>query len=91
MPDTEGSSIAALLCYFVMMVACYVLGQKHYPIPYRVGKDLTYIMGTTLLVYVVNSIDITNLWLASSFHAGIIAIYILAIYLVEKNELKASR
>jgi O-antigen/teichoic acid export membrane protein len=86
-----GSSIAALICYFVMTVACYVLGQKFYPVPYRVVKDMGYIMGTTLLVYVVNSIVITNLWLASSFHAGIIAVYLLAIYLFEKNELKGSR
>jgi O-antigen/teichoic acid export membrane protein len=86
-----GSSIAALICYFVMAIVCYVLGQKFYPVPYRVGKDMTYIMGTTLLVYIINSIDITNLWLASSFHAAVIAVYLLAIYLLEKNELKGSR
>lgn len=87
----EGSAVAALLCYFVMMIACYILGQKYYPIPYRVGTDMAYIVGTTLLVYGVNSIDIANLWLASSFHAAIIAIYLLVIYLLEKNELKAGQ
>lgn len=85
----EGSSVAALLCYLSMTVVCYVLGQKFYPIPYSVGRDLFYIAGTTTLVYVVNAIVITDLWLASSFHMGIIAIYLLAIYLVEKRGLKA--
>jgi O-antigen/teichoic acid export membrane protein len=87
----EGSSIAALLCYLFMTVVCFVLGQKFYPIPYQTGKDLSYILGTTILVYAVNSIDVNNLWLASSFHMAIIAIYLLAIYLLERKALKGSR
>jgi O-antigen/teichoic acid export membrane protein len=87
----EGSSVAALLCYLAMTIACYVLGQKFYPIPYSTGRDVSYILGTTILVYAINSIDISNLWLASSFHMAIIALYLLAIYLLERKALKGSR
>jgi O-antigen/teichoic acid export membrane protein len=38
-----GSAIATLICYTAMAVACYLLGAKHYPIPYKTGKILGYI------------------------------------------------
>ena len=87
----EGSSIAALLCYFFMALACYVVGQKYYPIPYHVAKDMSYIVLTTVLVYAVNSIVIENMWLASSFHALVIGLYLIIIYFLERKDLKGSR
>jgi O-antigen/teichoic acid export membrane protein len=86
----EGSSLATLLCYFCMTVACYVLGQKYFPIPYNILKSLAYIIGTTVIVYAVNEIDIPNTWLALTFHAAIIAIYLLIIFLIERKDLPKS-
>jgi O-antigen/teichoic acid export membrane protein len=86
-----GSSWATFLCYFGMAVTCYLLGQKHYPIPYTIARDVGYILFTTLLVYVVNAINIGNQWLASSFHILVIAAYLLVIYFLERNQLKGSR
>ena len=36
-------AIATILCYGLMMVTSYMLGQKHYPIPYSWKKLLAYI------------------------------------------------
>jgi len=33
-----GSAIATFACYFSMMLACYLLGKKYYPVPYNVTK-----------------------------------------------------
>lgn len=35
---------AALACYGFMLTACYVLGQRYFPIDYPVGRMLTYIV-----------------------------------------------
>lgn len=86
-----GSSWATLLCYLGMAVACYLLGQKRYPIPYTVAQDLGYIVFTTALVYIVYAIKISNQWLASSFHILVIAVYLLVIYFLERRHLKGSR
>ena len=43
-------AIATVLCYGFMMVVSYVLGQRHYPIPYAWKKILAYI-GTCLLLF----------------------------------------
>jgi O-antigen/teichoic acid export membrane protein len=83
-----GSSWATLLCYFFMTVVCYILGQKYYPIPYNVTKGLAYIIFTTLLVYLVNSILIENQWLATGFHIIIVLAYLSVVYLIEKKALR---
>jgi O-antigen/teichoic acid export membrane protein len=83
-----GSSWATLICYASMTVACYVLGQKYFPIPYHVISGLTYIVLTTALVYIVNYIKIPNQWLAFGFHSVIICVYLLIIYLLEQKKLR---
>jgi O-antigen/teichoic acid export membrane protein len=83
-----GSSWATFLCYGSMTVACYLLGQRFYPIPYQVGKSLLYIVVTTALAYGVNAITWTNPWISSGFHATVFVVYLFAIYLVEKDAFK---
>ena len=78
-----GSSIATLLCYFLMALICYVLGQRHYPIPYSILKDALYILITTVLVYFVNSIVIENVVTATLFHGVVIALYMAVIAGIE--------
>lgn len=80
-----GSSWAALLCYLSMTVACYYLGQKFYPIPYAVWKGLAYIGVTMGIVAAVNTIDFLNLWLSVSFHAGVMGVFVITVYFVERR------
>jgi O-antigen/teichoic acid export membrane protein len=83
-----GSSWATFLCYFSMTVACYLLGQRYYPIPYNVGKSITYIAVTVGIIYAVSPISINNQWLATTFHAVVIVAYLLVIYLLERKQFR---
>jgi O-antigen/teichoic acid export membrane protein len=85
-----GSSIAALLCYFIMTVVCYGLGQRYFPVPYTVGRDLAYIIGTTILVYVVYAIDpfIEAQAFRTTFHLGIFAVFTSCVLLFERKGLR---
>ena len=38
------SAVATCVAYGVMMIISYVLGRKHYPIPYDLGSLVTYII-----------------------------------------------
>ncbi|MBT1700576.1 polysaccharide biosynthesis C-terminal domain-containing protein [Fulvivirgaceae bacterium PWU4] len=87
----EGSSWAALLCYLGMTVACYVLGQKFYPIPYDIAKSVAYIVVTLLIVYGVNAIEIEDQLVATGFHALVIGIYLAGIYLLERKQFVKKR
>jgi O-antigen/teichoic acid export membrane protein len=83
-----GSSWATLICYFSMAALCYLLGQKFYPIPYKIAAGLVYIVLTTALVYLINSIIIENQLAAIGFHTLVILVYLFIIYLLEKKDLR---
>jgi O-antigen/teichoic acid export membrane protein len=83
-----GSAWAALLCYSSMAMMCYLIGQKFFPIPYAVGKAILYIVGTVLIIVGVNSVSIGSQWLATSFHAGVIALSLFIVYLLERRDLR---
>lgn len=46
------SAWATLAAYGSMVVLSYLWGSRHYPIPYRVGKNLSYILGGVLVCWV---------------------------------------
>lgn len=48
-----GAAIATFCCYLFMMVACYRLGQKYYPIPYA-RKKLTAYLVIVILLYLLH-------------------------------------
>ena len=55
-----GSVWAAVASYATMSFLCYYWGQKHYPIPYQLGRKLAYVIGTMGSVYLVRSITYTS-------------------------------
>lgn len=83
-----GSSWATVICYFSMTAVCYMLGQKFYPIPYRVATGLAYIFITIAIVYIVRSITIENQWIATGFHALVIGVYLITVFLLERKSFR---
>jgi O-antigen/teichoic acid export membrane protein len=83
-----GSSWAALICYFSMSAACYLLGQKYYPIPYAVGKAILYILVTVLLIYGIDKIVIENQFIATTFHILMLVLYVTVVFLFERKGLR---
>jgi O-antigen/teichoic acid export membrane protein len=45
------SAWASLIAYASMMVLSYIWGQKNYPIPYNLKKNLAYIISSIIIVY----------------------------------------
>ncbi|MRG49063.1 oligosaccharide flippase family protein [Chitinophaga sp. SYP-B3965] len=48
-----GAAWTTFICYAFMMVASYLFGQKYYPVPYAVGKLLSY-LGLATVIYLVH-------------------------------------
>ncbi|MFY7734079.1 MAG: lipopolysaccharide biosynthesis protein [Bacteroidia bacterium] len=46
-----GSAWATFICYFSMMVVCYLMGKKYYPIEYNIGKFLGYTLTAIAIFY----------------------------------------
>ncbi len=47
-----GSALVTMLCYLLMSVACYLLGQRYWPVPYQWAKTLRYVAIAVGLVLV---------------------------------------
>ena len=45
------SAWTSLIAYATMMVLSYLWGQKNYPIPYDLKKNLAYIISSIIIVY----------------------------------------
>ncbi len=54
------SAWATFTCYAAMMVASYFLGQKHYPVPYEVGRLLLMIGGAAILYWLSIVLNIAD-------------------------------
>jgi O-antigen/teichoic acid export membrane protein len=80
-----GSSLATMLVYASMMITCYLLGQKYYPVPYHVLSDSLYITGTCLVIYLVNQLKMETSWISICFHAAIILIFSAIVFAMERR------
>lgn len=48
----EGAVWVTVMAYGIMVILSYAWGQRHYPIPYRLGKNLSYILIGVVLCWV---------------------------------------
>jgi O-antigen/teichoic acid export membrane protein len=79
-----GSAWVSMLAYFVMMVISYVLGQKYYPIPYKLPRILLYLGMSMVLVVLSFWVFNRNIYIGNSLLLGFLG---LIVYL-EKAEVK---
>lgn len=81
-----GSSWATAIVYASMMVACYWLGQKFYPIPYRTFSGVVYIAVAYALILAVNRISLPNQFSATAFHLLVVAVFAAVAFIIERKK-----
>jgi len=59
------SAWVTLLAYFVMMLLSYFLGQKYYPIPYRIGKIAFTLILLSVFSYISSALFHYNFWIGN--------------------------
>ncbi len=80
-----GSAWTTLACYFTMAVLSYIFGQKYYPIPYRTGKIILYLMVTVLVYLAVDYMALNGL-LGYVLNALIPLLVVGGIFYLDKKE-----
>lgn len=79
-----------LLCYTVMMILSYILGQKYYPVPYETPKMMKYLV-VMLAFYLIQTGVIYLLepmWIHLLTGTFLFSLYLVYIMLQERQELK---
>lgn len=79
------SAWISLTAYASMMIMSYLWGQKNYPIPYDIKKNLAYIIISVVLVYLSFSVFKRNIFIGNA----LLIIFGLGALYNERNELKA--
>ena len=79
------SAWISLADYSTMMVLSYILGQKNYPIPYNLKKNLGYLSISIILVILSFQVFDRNLIIGNS----LLLLFLIGAFLVERKELTA--
>jgi O-antigen/teichoic acid export membrane protein len=80
-----GCAIAFMLSCFSMTALCYILGQRYYPIPYKIGSATGYIISAGLLIYCVMQIQFNSLWISVPYHILLLILYTAGVVIVERK------
>jgi len=73
-----------LLVYGGQMIASYLLGQKHYPIPYNLRKFGLYSIVALILYVILSWIDMNPGWTQFIIHNSFILLFIALVWFMEK-------
>lgn len=85
-----GAAIATVVCYLLMMIASYVLGQKYYPVPYARKKLLAYLVLVSLIYLLHRALLLLwdNGWFSFVSATLLLLGFAWFVLQVEKKELK---
>lgn len=78
------SAWASLIAYAAMMVLSYLWGQKNYPIPYNIKKNLAYIISSILIVFLSFYVFKRNIFAGNA----LLILYALVAFYFERKDLK---
>ncbi len=84
----EGAAWATLICYFLMAVSAYWMGQKHYPIPYATGKIIFWLASAVFVYWLQEQILFMALVTYTEWRIGIKLLFLIPFMLLMYRSLK---
>ncbi|ASU36042.1 lipopolysaccharide biosynthesis protein [Mucilaginibacter xinganensis] len=79
------SAWISLTAYATMMILSYLWGQKNYPIPYNLKKNISYIIISVVFVYLSFCVFKRNIFAGNA----LLLLFVTGAYIAEGKELKA--
>ena len=73
---------SSLVCYFIIMLLSYFIGQKKAPIPYdikRIGQYTALTLGLLAVYYAIRLYYISNMWILMAIGTVLIGIYLFVL------------
>lgn len=77
-----GAALSTTGAYFIMVILSFIWGQKNYPIPYHVGKNLTYLFSGIILSGLIFYVFDMNVWVGN-------LLFLVFLTIIYKKEKKA--
>lgn len=76
---------ATLIVYFTQMVISYILGQRHYPIPYNLKKFIFYISLALVLFFLSPYIKVDNFTVNLFIQNSLLLMFVLTAVYIERR------
>jgi O-antigen/teichoic acid export membrane protein len=86
-----GAAWASVACYASMVVVCFIVGQRHYPVPYKVIRGVAYIVLAFACIAVEKQVFIDSNAGRTLFQLTLPAIYLLIVWIFERKNIRAAR
>ncbi|WP_321347902.1 polysaccharide biosynthesis C-terminal domain-containing protein [uncultured Draconibacterium sp.] len=83
-----GSAFAVFVCFLVMLVISYFLGQKHFPVPYDLKRIGSYFLAAMVIVGIAQFTLDLQVILKYSINLVLALAFIVLVFKWEINELK---
>jgi O-antigen/teichoic acid export membrane protein len=80
-----GSAWATLICYVSMVVICYFMGAKYYPIPYQVKRLMGYVGFALVLYFVSTYLPFAAGYVKYASSAILLLIFVVVAFLLERK------
>lgn len=83
-----GSAWAALACYGWMVIACYLIGRRYYPVPYDLRGILLPVAGIFIVYWIslqLKQITGDILWRTLLVNTLLFATYVIVLYKMERE------
>lgn len=77
-----GAALSTTVAYIIMVLLSFFWGQKNYPIPYHVGKNLTYLFAGIIISGLIFYVFNMNAWIGN----GLFIAFLALVFYKEKNE-----
>jgi len=79
-----GAALSTTGAYVVMVILSFVWGQKNYPIPYHVSKNLSYLFAGILISGLIFYVFNMNMWIGN----GLFIAFLGFVFFKEKNNVR---
>lgn len=83
-----GSAWATFICYGAMMVVSYIIGQKHYKVPYKVWQNVGVMAFSVGLYFLSVQMGIENLTLKMLVNTLLLSVFVAVIAITYRHQIK---
>jgi len=83
-----GSAYGVLICFIIMTIISYVVGQKYYKVDYELKRILTYLAIAIGFYYLSGWIRFSASIAQYGLNISLFCVFIILVFFAEKNELR---
>lgn len=84
-----GCAISFTISSLTMIIACYLWGQRHFPVPYNLKSAFFYIGLAGVMIVISENWTVPNIYISVSLSLLLCVIFIVIVYLREVRNIRA--